>query len=199
MKKDYIPEGAERRFYSSPLEVRKAEDKEYFRGTAVVFNSPTNLGWYTEEIRDGAFDEAMDEDVRALFNHDPDVILGRNKSGTLTLTADKTGVHYEVEYNSNDPDHVRVMEKVKRGDVSQSSFAFTVADDEWSKRDGADFRTITKIRRWFDVSPVTYPAYQDTTVAARSLEKIKTETQHMVDDEEEREQYLRNYYELIVK
>ncbi len=197
MKKDYIPEDAERRFVTIPVEVREEGDHKYFEGDAVIFNSVTDLGWFTEEIRDGAFDEVMKDDVRALFNHDPNVVLGRSTAGTMELHADKKKVKYKVLYNENDPDHVRVMEKVKRGDVSQSSFAFSIKDDEWSTRDGKDHRVVTKVMRWYDISPVTYPAYQDTTVAARSFEKVRTETQHMIDEDEEREDHLRNYYKII--
>jgi len=117
----------------------------------------------------------MNDDVRGLFNHGEDVVLGRNKSGTMVLTVDNNDVKYKIKYNPNDPDHVRVMEKVKRGDISQSSFAFTVKDDKWETRNGKDHRTVLKIKKWYDVSPVTYPAYANTSVAARSLDKVKKE------------------------
>lgn len=170
--KDYIEniDGAERRFYCSPTEVRKEGEYEFFEGAAVVFNSVTDMGWFSEEIASGAFDDVKNDDVRGLFNHDPDVILGRSKSGTMKLTITDKEVRYSIKYNPNDPDHVRVMEKVKRGDVSQSSFAFSIKDAEWETRDGKDHRRITKMSRWFDVAPVTYAAYQNTSVAKRSFQ-----------------------------
>lgn len=202
MKKDYIKaiDNAERRYLTQPIELREDGDEKYFEGVAAVFNRTTDLGWFTEEIAPGAFDEVMDDDVRGLFNHDPDVILGRSKSGTLELSVDDKGANYKIRYNPADPDHVRVMEKIKRGDVSQSSFAFGIKDDKWELRDGKDHRIINKFSRWYDVSPVTYPAYADTTVAARSLEHLKQETQtnHMVDEDEERTEHLKNYYQLII-
>lgn len=200
-QQDYIEniEGAERRYFSQPLEYREDGETKSFEGYAVIFNSPTDLGFFTEEIRDGAFSEVMDDDVRGLFNHDPNVILGRAKSGTMFLKADKTGIRYKIDYNPQDPDHVRVMEKVKRGDVSQSSFAFSIKDATWETRNGKDHRIIEKLSRWYDVSPVTYPAYQDTTVAARSLEAIRSEIQHHVNEETQfRAEYTKKYYETIL-
>lgn len=180
-KEDYIKDiqGGERRYYAEPMEYRKEGEDEYFEGYAVIFNSPTDLGWMSEEIVSGAFDDVMDDDVRGLFNHDPDVILGRNKSGTMSLTVDKKGVKYKIRYNPNDPDHVRVMEKVKRGDISQSSFAFTIKDAEWETKNNKDHRRVLKLQRWYDVAPVTYPAYTDTTVAARSREGMGKERQEL--------------------
>jgi HK97 family phage prohead protease len=173
--KDYIEniEGGERRFFAQPVEVRQEGEDHYFEGLAAVFDSPADLRDFTEDIDPAAFDDVMDDDVRGTFNHSSDLVLGRNKSGTMQLTKLASGMNYRIKYNPNDPDHVRVMEKVKRGDVSQSSFAFRVAKDEWSTRDGKDHRRIKKLQRWYDVGPVTYPAYPDTTVAARSLEEIK--------------------------
>ena len=199
--KDYITniKNAERRFLPMPIEVRAEGDDQYFEGMAAVFNSATDLGFFSEEIAQGAFDDVINDDVRGLFNHDPNVILGRSQAGTMTLTVDEKGAHYRIKYNPNDPDHVRVMEKVKRGDISQSSFAFSIKDAEWQTRDNKDHRVINKLERWYDVSPVTYPAYADTSVAARSLDSVKAETHDMTDTEEERNQYLRNYYELIIK
>jgi HK97 family phage prohead protease len=174
---DYIKniDGGERRFYESPIELRKEGEEEFFEGVAVRFGSVTDLGYISEEVERGAFDEVMNDDVRGLFNHDADVVLGRNKAGTMTLTVNDKEVRYKIKYNPADPDHVRVMEKVKRGDVSQSSYAFSIKDQVWETRNGKDHRRIQKLKRWYDVAPVTYPASTDTEVAARSLESIKNE------------------------
>jgi HK97 family phage prohead protease len=174
---DYIKniDGGERRFYESPIELRKEGEDEFFEGVAVRFGSITDLGYISEEVERGAFSEVLNDDVRGLFNHDADVVLGRNKSGTMTLTVNDKEVRYKIKYNPADPDHVRVMEKVKRGDVSQSSYAFSIKDEKWETRNGKDHRVIQKLKRWYDVAPVTYPASTDTEVAARSLESIKNE------------------------
>lgn len=178
METDYINniDGEERRFFAAPVECRAENDEQFLEGTAVVFNSPADLRAFTEEIDVRAFDEVWEgSDVRALFNHDPNIVLGRRNAGTLELRKTEKGITYRVKYNPNDPDHVRVMEKVKRGDVSQSSFSFRVAKDEWTTRNGKDHRKIMKLERWGDVSPVTYPGYPDTKVAARSLDQVKQE------------------------
>lgn len=171
---------------SAPVELRKEGEAEYFHGLAVPFGQITDLGYFTEEISREAFSEVLNDDVRGLFNHDPDVILGRSAAGTMTLEVNDSGVYYSIRYNPNDPDHVRVMEKVKRGDVNQSSYAFSVKDEKWSQREGRNHRTINKIERWYDVAPVTYPANPNTTVARRSLEAISKEQEDAVQKENER-------------
>lgn len=175
MEIDYIKniEDAERRFVTDDFEARAEGDKQYFEGYAYVYGAVADIGGFTEEIARGAESEVMQDDVRGLFNHDPNYVLGRNGK-TMKLTVDSRGLKYSIEYNPADPDHVRLMEKVKRGDVSQSSFAFKTKDDKWEVRNGKDHRTVTKFKRLLDVSPVTYPAYNEATVAARSLDKLKT-------------------------
>jgi uncharacterized protein len=172
--KDYIEniDGAERRAVSETVEFREDGEDKYFEGHAFVYGAVADLGGFTEEIQRGAADEVMNDDVRGLLNHSADMVLGRNKSGTMQLISDEKGLRYKIKYNPNDPDHVRAMEKVKRGDISQSSFAFTTKDDKWEVRNGKDHRTVTKLKRLIDVSMVTYPAYNNTTVAARSLNTI---------------------------
>lgn len=172
---DYIEkiDGAERRHFTHNVEVRAEGEAEYFEGLAANIGDIADLGWFTEEIMPGAFDDVLGDDVRGLFNHDPDLILGRTASKTMTLSVDDKGLRYRILYNPADPDHVRVMQKVKRGDVSQSSFSFDVKDAKWSTRNGKDHRQIAKFQALYDVAPVTYPAYENTTVAARSLEKVK--------------------------
>jgi HK97 family phage prohead protease len=177
MTKDYIEniEGAERRMLAMNIEFREEGEQKEFVGTGIVYNSIADLGFFTEEIMPGAADSVLTNDVRGLVNHDPNLLLGRTKSGTMTLEPTASGVMYRIKYNPNDPDHVRTREKVMRGDISQSSFAFSVQDDEWVTRDGKDHRIVKKIKRLFDMSLVTYPAYHNTTVAARSIENIKKE------------------------
>lgn len=173
--KDHIEniEGAERRMINLPMEFREEGEEKFFEGMGIVFNTITDMGWYTEEVAPEAIDSVMKSDVRGLFNHDTNIVLGRTKSGTMTITKEDKGAKYRIKFNPNDPDHVKVYEKVKRGDVSGSSFSFEVMDDQWSTRGGRDHRKITKLKEWYDVGPVTFPAYEKTTVAARSLSKTK--------------------------
>jgi HK97 family phage prohead protease len=169
----------ERRAMLGTVECRDASDTAAtISGYAAVFNAETLIGggmWgFREQIAPGAFDQAIqDDDVRALFNHDPNYLLGRNVAGTLRLKSDKKGLRYEVDL----PDTAAgrdVKTLVDRGDVSGSSFGFVVEEDEWVdgkvEKDGRmtlPLRTIRKVSL-YDVSPVTYPAYPQTTVSARS-------------------------------
>lgn len=138
-------------------------------GYAAKFGVLSELMWdFQETIAAGAFDDVMQDDVRCLFNHDANLILGRTLSGTLRLSLDATGLLYEVDLP--DTDMARsVAAAVERGDVSQSSFAFIVKEASWTERgDGTWLRTINKLTRLYDVSPVTYPGYPDATVGMRS-------------------------------
>lgn len=127
-------------------------------------------GLFRERIAPGAFAEAIrEDDVRALFNHDPNLILGRTTAGTLLLAEDETGLRYEI-----DPPETQwardLMVSVERGDISQSSFGFSVVREEWqapSSPNELPLRTILEARL-YDVSPVTFPAYEETTAEARS-------------------------------
>jgi HK97 family phage prohead protease len=164
----------------TPTEIRPAtlasETREdgapVLTGYAAMYDTPTVVaGLFREQIARGAFDEAVArDDVRALFNHNPDVVLGRTTSGTLRLTTDAVGLRYEVTLNPADAEHQRVWQMVSRGDVTQSSFGFEVRGQQWGDRSATELplRTITKVAL-YDVSPVTYPAYATTTVTARDL------------------------------
>jgi HK97 family phage prohead protease len=171
---DYIKniDEAERRFFTETVEIREDGDEKFIEGYAFVFGAQADLGSFTEEVAPGAADEVMNDDVRGLLNHEPNIVLGRTKSGTMQLSLDARGLKYKIKYNPNDQDHVSAREKILRGDISQSSFAFRTKDDKWEVRNGKDHRTILKFSRLIDVSPVTYPAYPDATVGARSLTKI---------------------------
>jgi HK97 family phage prohead protease len=145
-------------------------------GHASVYNTMSeDLGGFREIIAPGAFDDVLENDVRALINHDGNLILARTTSGTLALSTDEKGLRYEFEMPETSYGKDLAV-SMKRGDITQSSFAFTVADDSWETRDGMDVRTINKVKRLFDVSPVTYPAYPDAdnlVIAQRGLSVYK--------------------------
>lgn len=162
----------ERRVIARPIEVRaEADVPSVLTGYAAVFDSPTEIaGLFREVIKPGAFRSAIGrDDVRALFNHDPNFVIGRTTSGTLTLSEDETGLRYTV----TPPDTAwanDLMVSVRRGDITQSSFAFRVTEEKWvdsGKRDVLPMREILSVDL-FDVSPVAYPAYESTTVSARA-------------------------------
>lgn len=145
-------------------------------GYAARFNELSEEMWgMREKIAPGAFKEAIGKsDVRALWNHDPNYVLGRTKNGTLQIREDEQGLFYEV--TPPDAQWARdLVESIKRGDVDQSSFAFTVEAQEWDERSDPITRTIVKVRELFDVSPVTYPAYPTATSGVRSLKDVAEE------------------------
>lgn len=144
-------------------------------GYAAVFDSSSeDLGGFTEVISPEAFNDAIDNDVRALFNHDPNFVLGRSSAGTLTLSVDEKGLKYTINAPNTQTIRDLVLEPLRRGDIKESSFGFVVDNDTWDEDgEGRIVRTITKVKRLLDVSPVTYPAYEATSSAKRSLEDAK--------------------------
>ncbi len=164
---------------SDEIKIEKREDGEEPRivGYAAKFNTRSNnLGGFVEVIAPGAFDDVLDDDVRALFNHDRNFVLGRTKAGTLTLTVDEVGLRYEITPPDTQTVRDMVIEPMGRGDVSQSSFAFRLPSDgyRWDEgEDGVYIRTITRVSKLLDVSPVTYPAYNDTEASTRTLEEAR--------------------------
>lgn len=158
----------ERRFFKA-TELRAVDgDSPKIVGYAAVFGERSdNLGDFYEVIEPGAFaDSIKTDDIRALWNHDSNLVLGRNKSGTLEVSEDKQGVRVEIE----PPEWAKPqMETIRRGDVDQMSFGFRTIEDRWETVDGKNVRTLIKASL-FDVSPVTFPAYPQTEVAVRSLE-----------------------------
>ena len=141
-------------------------------GYASVFDSwSEELGGnspFREKVVKGAFEETIQiDDIRALFNHDPNYVLGRNKAGTLTLEEDEKGLKVRIV----PPDTTwakDLLVSIKRGDITQMSFGFTVILDRWSYEDNIDVRELLKVKL-FDVSPVTYPAYAQTECGIRSM------------------------------
>lgn len=147
-------------------------------GYGSVFDSRSNLifGSFREIIKPGAFDDVLNDDVRALFNHDPNFILGRSQSGTLSLNVDEKGLRYDITAPDTQTIRDLVIAPMLRGDINQSSFAFNIArdgEDWYQDEDGVIVREITRFSRLYDVSPVTYPAYQEAGSAVRSMEAWK--------------------------
>lgn len=175
----------ERRAYSNGVEVRASDKGAMLRGYAARFGSVYDMGWFTEEVGRDAFKNADMSDVRVLFNHDPNQILGRTKNGTARVGVDENGLWYEVDLPASAES---VREAVERGDVDQSSWGFYLKKDSWTKRDGNDkqHRVLEQVEIVLDASPVTFPANPDTTVAKRSLEMFAAES-GIVDEQEQRD------------
>jgi HK97 family phage prohead protease len=178
-------EGRELRLASfGSLEVRFADDGAPIpmRGTAAVFNKRALIGgrWgWVEQIAPGAFDRVLEDDVRMLKNHNPDLVLARTTAGNLRLRQTSDGLETEAEMTPTTYARDLAL-SMQAGDVTQMSFAFEVAHERWDElgEDDPDFgetafneiRTITEIKRLYDVSPVTYPAYVDTDASLRMRE-----------------------------
>ena len=147
-------------------------------GYGAVFDSPSeDLGWFSElreEIDPKAFDAVMatNPDVRGLFNHDANLVLGRTSAGTMRLSVDARGLAYEID--PPDTQFARdLMVSMRRKDISGSSFAFTVKRDQWTDNpDGSITRRILEFDQLFDVSPVTYPAYPASDSQVRELRSL---------------------------
>jgi HK97 family phage prohead protease len=150
--------------------------KRTLAGHAALFDSPYMIGpesWgFEEQIKRGAFAKSLSrgDDVRALWNHDANHVLGRSKSGTLTLEEDDEGLAFDLTPPDTQLGRDLVV-LVERGDVSQMSFAFRAVKEEWDFSGKVDRRTLLEVDL-FDVSPVTYPANAATDIALRSAASI---------------------------
>ncbi len=166
----------ERRFIkASELRITGGDDKpKKIVGYAAVFNKLSEELWgFREKIAPGAFTNTLKngDDVRALLNHDPSMVIGRNTSGTLKLEQNTKGL--KVTIKPADTQAGRdILVSLERGDVDGMSFGFRTITDSWRTIDGEEVRTLEEVEL-FDVSVVTYPAYPDTSVAVRSLEHAK--------------------------
>ena len=160
----------------SKFKTRAEGENLYLEAYFAVFDSPYVM-WegVIEQIDRHAFDKTLNRDVRALVNHDSTLVLGRNTAGTLKLKTDDHGLWGEVLINRNDQDAVNLYERVKRGDVTHCSFGFDVVAEEVEHRDdGVTVWIITDLIL-YEVSVVTFPAYEATSVQARKsdMENIK--------------------------
>jgi len=210
MKKSDKTPGVERRTYNSSIEVRMIgegeSEKECISGYALKFNEESqDLGGFVEVIDPKALQETDLSDVRALFNHDPNFVLGRTTNGTLKLDIDDIGLRYEITPSDSQTLKDLVYTPIKRGDVTQSSFGFVIGsgDDVWQEQEqGRWKRTIVNIKQLFDVSPVTFPAYTSTEVTARSFDDAKSALvlhKSELKEKEEREKRMEEKYMALME
>lgn len=180
--KDYIGQidAAERRFFNTEVTIEKRDDSnepQLIEGMAALYNNRTKIGdWFEEEILPGAFDDVLNDDVRCLFNHNPNFPLARSKNGVGTLKLELTDQGLRYSYKTPDRTFARDLEDaIATGDVTGSSFAFRIKEEKWITRDNdVELRQIIKFERLYDVAPVTYPAYPDASVGKRSLDSFRT-------------------------
>lgn len=158
----------ERRFYRAELRVQSEGDQVRIIGYGSVFNSISeDMGGWQEIVEPGAFGDVLEDDIRSMFNHDFNLILGRTAAGTLEVKEDDIGLRYEV---LPDPDigYVRdLLASIRRGDVDQSSIGFRVKEAQWDTERIIPLRRILKFERLYDCGPVTIPAFPTTSVAVR--------------------------------
>lgn len=180
------------------VEVRQDGDDgpKTIHGYAAVYYDGTPAtefvlwGDIRERIMPGAFDGVMDDDVRSLFNHDENMVLGRCNAGTLAISLDDRGLSFDVTPPSARGD---VLEAVERGDVTGASFMFSLARDKggevvWRENDEGDIREIVKVAELFDVGPVTFPAYEATAAQARDITAAQGEYDRMERERREHAQ-----------
>ncbi len=183
------------RSYTSQLSTRaegESEGEKIIEGYFAVFNSETEL-WKGafEEIVPGAFD-TLSDDIRGLINHDTAMVLGRTKSGSLTLKVDSKGLYGRIIINENDSDATNLYERVKRGDVDQCSIGFNVIQQKEDFRDDGTIKwTLTEVEL-HEVSVVTFPAYEDTAVEARKKNYSKFEKKRLDQKKQQLRERLRN-------
>ena len=175
-----------RKQYGDNVELRTSEvraagdDSLVIEGYAANFDTETDLGYFRETIARGAFDDVLEDDVRLLLNHEG-APMARTTNGTLELSVDENGLKYRAAL-ADTQDGRDLYKLIKRGDISQSSFAFTITDEKWSE--DRSTRTVQRMGKLLDVSPVTYPAYATTTVSARNMATAKEEAEELKPEQE---------------
>jgi HK97 family phage prohead protease/HK97 family phage major capsid protein len=162
------PDAPEQRTVDVDVEGLEVRGKTVHGYAAVYGVESGDLGGFRERIAQGAFDEVLggDEDVRCLLNHDPNIVLGRTKSGTLRLSSDQRGLRFECDMPESRSD---LREAVARGDIDGASFRFKVGDEDWN----GDLRTVKKIEELRDVTLATYPAYPSASIEMRTRPERK--------------------------
>lgn len=166
------------------FEIRANNDEkhgDHITGRPIVYNSKTDLGYFDEIIEAGALDKANLKDVRFLVNHNTDMIpLARsrnnNENSTMQLEVDKDGMSIRVDLDTeNNSDARNLNSAIKRGDITGMSFMFTIDDEEWENMEtDHPTRHIRKIGQVFEVSAVTFPAYEATEISARNKEALES-------------------------
>jgi len=172
-------ENKEMRTITTKLETRFEDDGVgKLVGYAAIFDSPTDIrGLFTEKIVRGAFKSSLDNDIKALWNHDSSYPVGSTGSGTLKLTEDEYGLRFDLT-PINTTAGRDLLESVKSGVVNGMSFGFLVRKDSW---DG-NIRSLEDVEL-FEISACPFPAYKDTTIVARSVEKMLQEKSAIPEDD----------------
>jgi len=189
------------RIADTQFELREKEDEEpKIVGYAAMFNDPADeTNGFIEKIAPGAFHNAIQKsDTRALINHEAGKLLGRLSKGTLKLKEDEKGLHYEI--NPPETSYANdLLELLKRGDIDQSSFQFTVDKEEWDESGEVPIRTIVEVAELFDVSPVTFPWYKNTEAGVKSRTDVFEEYRSRRQDKKDKEKLKLEVYKKKIK
>ena len=173
-RKRYLP------ISTQTFHTRDDEDNLTIEGYFAVFDSTYQIGdLFSESIAPGAFTDTISGDIRALTNHDTSLVLGRTTAGTLELKEDEHGLWGRILINPKDQDAMNLYSRTQRGDVNQASIGFMIVDEDEEEHDGHVHWTIRKVEL-FEVSVCTFPAYEETALAARQNDYFtakKRETQ----------------------
>lgn len=164
------------RSITTQFETRNDSEEPTIEGYFAVFDSDYQIAdGMSESVARTAFDNTLSGDIRALTDHDTTLVLGRTTNNTLELKTDEHGLWGKVKINPNDSDAMNLYERVKRGDVSQCSFGFEIVREESEVQTNGDIHWTIEEVNLFEVSCVTFPAYQSTSISARSeqAEEIK--------------------------
>lgn len=157
---------------STKFNTRDEDGKLSIEGYFAVFDSVYQIAPdMSESIAVGAFDNTLSGDIRALINHDTTLVLGRTKANTLQLRTDSHGLWGHIDINPNDSDAMNLYNRVQRGDVDQCSFGFDILNEETDFREDGSVHWTIKEVRLYEVSPCTFPAYEETHIAARTKER----------------------------
>ena len=169
-----IPQRTNRQMRTASTEFQTRDDNGNLsiEGYFAVFNSIYQIApGLSESIAPGAFDNTLSGDIRALINHDTTLVLGRTKANTLQLRTDAHGLWGHIDINPNDTDAMNLYNRVQRGDVDQCSFGFNILNEETDFREDGSVHWTIKEVELFEVSPCTFPAYEETNIAARTKER----------------------------
>lgn len=169
------------RCYNSEMRARQEENRGVIEGYSIVFDSETDLGYFREIIKAGALKNTNLKDVRFLVNHNTDMIpLARsrnnNENSTMQLIVDEKGLFVRIKLDiENNSDARNLYSAIERGDISGMSFMFTIRGETWDDVDtDSPLRTITDIEQVFEVSAVTFPAYEATDISARDKKALES-------------------------
>lgn len=156
-------------YFRTDFHTRQENDERFIEGYFIRFNEETELwGGVFEEVAPGAVDDSLkNNDIRCLFNHDTNIVLGRTSNGTLELRKDEKGLFGRVKINPNDKQALDIYARIERGDINACSFGFNIISEEIQNRDDGTVKFILRKIDLHEVSPVTFPAYPTTSIQAR--------------------------------